>query len=762
MQQLRTPVRPLALAFPLALAAACGGGASGHDSILPSAAIGASDFDLRTDVAGANSGLIDGLLVDLDADGRMDLVQTDHLDNTVAVSFGLEDGSFLPTYYLLTPSGAWSVAAGDFGGDGRLDLAVACVDLGLGGGHQLAIYEQNAGGDFLLTAVAALPSVPFDVAAAAVEGNGRDQVLVGMLTAGEVRVFDLDPLGGLGVLDVLASTDLGAAQVQAVTALDLDADGLLDVASGEINAGASPGRVARWTRLAAGGYESAEIFLDPVLAPLFAPASDVDQNGLVDLIVAQMDASWIEVCQFQPSGAATTVPVDLGGGTTSAVVRDLDGDGLVDAAGTLWKEQTVGVRLGSGPAIFGGFGSLARLNVGIAPRALAAHDVTGDGQLDLVCVNSGDVSILTSLGSEFVGAKGTPAGAGLKALAVADLDLDGRADVVATDPAASYLCVFRGQSDGTLALADELSLAAQAEEPLPGGMALADFDGDELIDVALGLEDTGQVRIAHNLGALDFELHPLALDVGPLPLGLDAADLDGDGDADLAVANTTERALRVALGDGALGFTAGESVDLAPYRPEAVLAVDVDNDGDVDLVLSSGEADLSGNALLVLENDGAAHFVLRTVLPVGAPAADLACADLDADGLCDVVASQGGASAFDVVVALNLGGFAFAAASIPVGMDPGSVAVADIDGDGDLDLVCPLGSGELRIALGDGQGAFPALLPGENSPAELPVPFGTSAAALADIDGDTRLDLVMVSPFSAAVWVGKNRKVQGP
>jgi len=194
-------------------------------------------------------------------------------------------------------------------------------------------------------------------------------------------------------------------------------------------------------------------------------------------------------------------------------------------------------------------------------------------------------------------------------------------------------------------------------------------------------------------------------------------------------------------------------------RPNAVMLAHLDDDGILDLVLSSGESDGTQNRLLVLAGQTAANFQLEYEQDLVGPAVRLVTGDFDEDGRLDVVASQSTIASQEVFVLLNRGALDFEAVVVPIGYGPGSVSVADLDEDGHLDLVCPLNSGILRLALGDGKGGFPTLLPPDGSGVELPVPYDTTASAFADVDLDGREDLLLVTPATPLLWVATNRTV---
>jgi uncharacterized protein (TIGR03437 family) len=134
------------------------------------------------------------------------------------------------------------------------------------------------------------------------------------------------------------------------------------------------------------------------------------------------------------------------------------------------------------------------------------------------------------------------------------------------------------------------------------------------------------------------------------------------------------------------------------------------------------------------------------VIPQGA--AGIATADFNGDGLADVIVSEtNGFNPGTLTVFLATGGGQFVAAPdgpLPVGFDHESLAIADFNGDGKLDIAS-LGPRDLAVFFGDGKGGF-SLDPA--TPLDIPA-FGVAAVensmAVGDFNGDGRPDLVTVS-----------------
>jgi hypothetical protein len=142
-----------------------------------------------------------------------------------------------------------------------------------------------------------------------------------------------------------------------------------------------------------------ELALTPSSAVNFAIAADLDEDGHLDLAVANDDfyGDFVTVHLGDGTGGfglPTSVPMRE---ARSLTVADLDGDGHVDLASAGLQWNAVYVTYGDGT---GGFEGLQILQVGAGPVAVAAADLDGDGRTDLVSANSESdtASILLNLG----------------------------------------------------------------------------------------------------------------------------------------------------------------------------------------------------------------------------------------------------------------------------------------------------------------------------------------------------------------------------
>jgi hypothetical protein len=204
------------------------------------------------------------------------------------------------------------------------------------------------------------------------------------------------------------------------------------------------------------------------------------------------------------------------------------------------------------------------------------------------------------------------------------------------------------------------------------------------------------------------------------------------------------------LGDGAGGFAAGYDLGEASDRSYSGLLVDLDGDRDLDVVISNDRPDPKRIYL----NDGAGHFsAAGTFGNAEWPTRNASVADLNGDGRPDiVVANRAGGRGPTTSASIAVAGVSTATASPFSRESATTITPADVDGDGDIDLVVPNRDG--------GQSFVYRNTGGTGSPTFSAMPFGPSdanvrIAAVADLDGDQRQDIVVIDEArGAAAYFG--------
>jgi hypothetical protein len=424
------------------------------------------------------------------------------------------------------------------------------------------------------------------------------------------------------------------------------------------------------------------------------------------------------------------------------IVTELNGDGLPDLA----------VSSGSGRVltfINGGDTTFTPVEdiptEGTFPVAIAAIDLDGAGDLDLVTADEGSNSLtfLTNTGGGNLSVTGfmnfpddQP-----KDVAVVDVDGNGGGDVVFGTQEGNVLLLRSVAGPGSGFQAPEVIGALGGVEVGITALAVADIDGEGSPDVVAANGDLSSASVLPNLGGGLFG-PPVTLDVGNFPEALAAADMDGDGRVDLAVSSREEATLLT--NHGPVGTVAFVTAPVVPSsRFLGITAADLDGDGDIDVALGAA------SGVSVHLNTGAGLGPVQAYGPFGTTPRDIRAADFDGNGVMDLVVSNWATGTLQVLPNLGNGTFG-PEVDVPPGPAPtprpNHIATGDWDGDGDLDvaathsvsLVCNDATGDaVSVYLNTGNGTFgpPAVLSGFGGDSSL---AGITAI---DADGDGDLDL---------------------
>jgi hypothetical protein len=172
-------------------------------------------------------------------------------------------------------------------------------------------------------------------------------------------------------------------------------------------------------------------------------------------------------------------------------------------------------------------------------------------------------------------------------------------------------------------------------------------------------------------------------------------------------------------------------------RPSGMTVIDLDGDGTVDLLF----AETNRVAVQRLATDGGRKGA-RGVIAEAVFVEALAVGDLDRDGDPDLVVGGGGVRQSGLFLNDGKGNFARSPQPLPFSNQAGNViaiAIADLDGDTTSDLLLVRDGGRPELYLADGNGGFLDATR-QRLPAQL---LNGRALAVGDIDGDRDLDLVI-------------------
>ncbi len=667
----------------------------------------------------------EGMIVaDMNHDGIPDIIVPNRANNNVGILLGHGDGTFENESTISVGNGPRAVAVGDFNGDGNLDLAVANnVD------SSVTILFGNGQGSFpTQTTIAHVANKVNSIAVGDFNGDGKlDFVTVG-LNESEAVVFPGDGAGAFG------------------TAID-------SPLAGDVTAGVSSVAVA-----------------------------DMNGDGKQDLVIANYETSnTVGVLLGNGNGTfGTMTTFSTGAASFPDVVRvaDVNGDGKLDVIASTSNSNAV-VLLGNGDGSLNAFTSLA---TGGYPDVFAVADINGDGSPDLVFPNFGDNNISVLLNDPPPAlvsiVRNSPA-------SISTQSIDVSFTVTFTEPVSG---VVAGDFvvDGALGVSADAPILSPTSGPSSTyTVQVNNVVGNGKLTLEM-VEPSNPTPIINDAGEglKLFSRYVNGSTVNIVPVASAEADLNRDGKPDSIVATTG--GVDVLLGDGAgdlqtpMFFTTGSG-----SNPVAVAVADVNGDGKLDvitanlndsvsyllgngdgtlgapLMLSTGAgsapraiavsggvmpnlivADFGTNQVGVFLNNGNSTFKAQRTLATGAGPDSVAVADLNHDGLADIVVGNSTDSTVGVFLGeaeglIGLTGLLFKAQqTFPAGVNPQDVLVADLNGDGKPDLIANDAYGKgVALLTGNGDGTFGAPIISPTAP-------GLYSVALADVNGDGIPDLL--------------------
>ena len=312
------------------------------------------------------------------------------------------------------------------------------------------------------------------------------------------------------------------------------------------------------------------------------------------------------------------------------------------------------------------------------PQSFSIADLNGDARPDLVVVTStynlsggtAEILVLINKGDGTFNAGVPYAHPHDATVGVGDLDGDGKPEIIVSDSSSNTVTVLLNKGDGTFTAQPAIPLTAG-----PSAVSVGDVNGDGKADIYWF--GGGSLSALINQGSGAFTTTPITVSSFSSS-AMVVADLNGDKAIDV-VSATAGTSVYVSLNKGDGTFPAQGAQYFAMASVTGMMLVDWNGDGKPD-ILASGTPDT------VLLNSGTGTFSTQFALP--SPPAFTAVADMNGDGKADLIGLVSTATADSVNVWVNDGNNTFTTlVGTTVARYASEVHVADLDGDGLLDMV---------------------------------------------------------------------------
>jgi len=596
---------------------------------------------------------------DIDGDGDMDVLSASKFDNKIAWYENDGDGNF-GSQQIISVNARWAraVYAGDLDGDGDTDvLSASQYD------DKIAWYENDGSGSFGSQRVINSPDT---------DDNPNNDVNGNADGATSVHTGDLDNDGDLDVLATSENDDkiawyendgsgsfgpqrvitASAGRVQSVYAADIDEDGKLDVISASSSTVAAYENKIGESGADADGFTAPLIISSEVASGQSVHAAKIDDDGDMDVLAASSSDGKValfdnQITDGQGFGPEQLIALSSSVEQARAVsVADLDNDGNTDVISTSGSGGSSNDKIAwyqnDGEGFFGPQRVVESGNGGVEDIAL--DDLDGDGDVDIVAAvvqgyNSEwvvwyeNVDGISTFSSRQYIASATSE---LYAVETADIDLDGKKDVVYARLNTIYWCDQRDPSSFDC----HLTVGSFDRNIAHRLLAISDIDGDGDQDVVAGGSDYSEGSEVAWFENTDGQgtFGPEQVIATPNNLSdMEVGDIDSDGDCDLLSGGSKIAWYENENGQGSFGSQQVVTSEVIDVRD--VLAVDLNNDDKTDVVSASHQADRIA-WYPQSESFGSVTFGENVISDDAEGAKSVQAADIDDDGDVDVLSAS--------------------------------------------------------------------------------------------------------------------------
>lgn len=296
--------------------------------------------------------------VDLNGDGRADLVGSASAFGVVDVSLSNGNGTFSVASISLGVSGISSLAVGDLDGDGDADIAVS-------DGASTALYANNGAGSFSLANT--LTGGGSTMQIADMNNDGRADIVYSSTTT--IQAFLGNGSGSYNSATTLAN--LGAT-ISSFALGDFNGDGRMDAVT------SSSANTTVTTFLNGGGTLSSASTMTATAASAQFRVGDMNHDGFDDILAIASSLVYASTSRSDGSSVSGLTSLGIASSGSNTQFADMNGDGYLDIVSKT-STASVSVYAGAGDGTFGASLGATTINNG----TIQVGDFDGDGARDL-------------------------------------------------------------------------------------------------------------------------------------------------------------------------------------------------------------------------------------------------------------------------------------------------------------------------------------------------------------------------------------------